>query len=41
MQSQMLGSLGLQGYMLMDSKNPINLFTAAQGMVNTAEKKLD
>ena len=38
MQSQMLNSLGLQGYMLMDSKNPINLFTAAHGMVSTSEK---
>ena len=33
-QSQMLSSLGLQGYMLMDSKNPINLFTAANGMIS-------
>ena len=41
MQSQMLNSLGLQGYMLMDSKNPINLFTAATGMVNTEEPKLN
>ncbi len=39
MQSQMLGSLGLQGYMLMDSKNPINLFTAASGMMATADEK--
>eukprot|EP00826_Nyctotherus_ovalis_P051824 TRINITY_DN649_c0_g1_i15.p1 TRINITY_DN649_c0_g1~~TRINITY_DN649_c0_g1_i15.p1 ORF type:complete len:633 (-),score=259.21 TRINITY_DN649_c0_g1_i15:188-2086(-) len=37
MQSQMLNSLGLQGYMLMDSKNPINLFTAASGMVSAKE----
>jgi len=32
-QSQMLNSLGLKGYMLMDSKNPINLFTTANGMI--------
>lgn len=35
MQGKLLESLGLQGYMLMDSKNPINLFTAAQGMINS------
>eukprot|EP00826_Nyctotherus_ovalis_P051828 TRINITY_DN649_c0_g2_i1.p1 TRINITY_DN649_c0_g2~~TRINITY_DN649_c0_g2_i1.p1 ORF type:complete len:821 (-),score=334.50 TRINITY_DN649_c0_g2_i1:148-2610(-) len=33
MQGEMLKSLGLQGYMVMDSKNPINLFTTASGMV--------
>lgn len=33
MQIQMLESLGLKGYMLMDSKNPINLFTTANGMI--------
>eukprot|EP01022_Parablepharisma_sp_SALTPOND_P000075 TRINITY_DN1002_c0_g1_i1.p4 TRINITY_DN1002_c0_g1~~TRINITY_DN1002_c0_g1_i1.p4 ORF type:complete len:588 (+),score=121.21 TRINITY_DN1002_c0_g1_i1:19636-21399(+) len=39
MQGQMLSSLGLQGYMLMDSKNPINLFTAANGMISSVEEK--
>lgn len=33
MQAQMLQSLGLKGYVLMDSKNPVNLFTAATGML--------
>ncbi len=40
-QSNMLSSLGLQGYMLMDSKNPINLFTAANGMVSGAGASKD
>ena len=40
MQSKMLGSLGLQGYMLMDSQNPINLFTTAAGFVgDNSDKK--
>lgn len=34
MQGKMLESLGLQGYMMMDATNPINLFTAANGMIN-------
>ena len=38
-QSQMLNSLGLQGYLLMDSKNPINLFTAAEGMISTKKQE--
>ena len=33
MQGKMLESLGLQGYMLMDSTNPINLFTTAGGFI--------
>eukprot|EP00831_Metopus_contortus_P075138 TRINITY_DN6877_c0_g1_i4.p1 TRINITY_DN6877_c0_g1~~TRINITY_DN6877_c0_g1_i4.p1 ORF type:complete len:294 (-),score=94.24 TRINITY_DN6877_c0_g1_i4:113-994(-) len=37
-QSKMLSSLGLQGYMLMDSKNPINLFTSAAGMIEPPNK---
>jgi major vault protein len=32
-QGKMLESLGLKGYMIMDSKNPINLFTTANGMI--------
>eukprot|EP01022_Parablepharisma_sp_SALTPOND_P019222 TRINITY_DN324_c0_g1_i2.p2 TRINITY_DN324_c0_g1~~TRINITY_DN324_c0_g1_i2.p2 ORF type:complete len:830 (+),score=104.58 TRINITY_DN324_c0_g1_i2:3705-6194(+) len=39
MQAQMLSSLGLQGYMLMDSKNPINLFTAANGMIASGKSQ--
>jgi major vault protein len=39
MQAAMLQGLGLQGYMLMDSKNPINLFTVANGMVTSAPPK--
>lgn len=33
MQSKMLSSLGLQGYMLMNSDNPVNLFQTANGMI--------
>lgn len=36
MQAQMLQSLGMKGYMLMGSNNPVNLFTAANGMVGPA-----
>jgi len=32
-QAKMLKGLGLQGFMMMDGKNPINLFTAANGMM--------
>lgn len=40
MQGKMLSSLGLQGYMLMDSQNPINLFTTAAGLIGEgADKK--
>lgn len=39
MQAKMLGALGLQGYMIMGSTNPINLFTAANGMIKSDEKK--
>jgi len=34
LQAQLLGSLGLEGYLMMDSNNPINLFTAANGMIS-------
>jgi major vault protein len=36
MQSQMelLQGLGLKGYLLTDGKSPVNLFNAAEGMVN-------
>eukprot|EP00829_Urostomides_striatus_P021278 TRINITY_DN93_c0_g1_i4.p1 TRINITY_DN93_c0_g1~~TRINITY_DN93_c0_g1_i4.p1 ORF type:complete len:308 (-),score=109.18 TRINITY_DN93_c0_g1_i4:26-949(-) len=33
MQSKMLSSLGLQGYMLMNSDNPVNLFQTAGSMI--------
>ncbi len=38
-QAKMLESLGLQGYMLMGSENPINLFTAANGMISGSAHK--
>ena len=31
-QAKLLKGLGLQGYMIMDSKNPVNLFGAASGI---------
>jgi len=34
MQAELLGGLGLNGYLMMDSNNPINLFTAANGMIS-------
>jgi len=33
LQAELLGSLGLEGYLMMDANNPINLFNAANGMV--------
>ena len=33
LQAKLLEGLGLQGYLMMDSNNPINLFSAADGMV--------
>ena len=33
-QAKLLGGLGLQGYMILDSKNPINLINTANGMIN-------
>ena len=33
MQAKLLEGLGLKGYLMMDSKNPINLFQAAEGMI--------
>ena len=33
MQAKLLDGLGLKGYLMMDSKNPVNLFTAASGMM--------
>jgi major vault protein len=34
LQAKLLNSLGLTGYLMTDSKNPINLFTAANGMIS-------
>ena len=34
LQAKLLQSLGLSGYLMMDSNNPINLFNTAQGMIN-------
>ncbi len=34
LQAEILNSLGLKGYMIMDSNNPINLFSSASGIVN-------
>ncbi|CAG9320428.1 unnamed protein product [Blepharisma stoltei] len=36
MQAELLGGLGLTGYMLCDTENPINLFNTAQGMLGAA-----
>jgi len=33
MQAELLGGLGLSGYMLCDTENPINLFNTAQGLL--------
>jgi major vault protein len=34
LQAEILGSLGLKGYMIMDASNPVNLFSSANGIVN-------
>ena len=36
LQAKLLGSLGLSGYLMTDSENPINLFSAANGMISGA-----
>jgi len=33
-QARLLKSLGLQGYLVSDGKNPINLFDTAKGMIS-------
>ena len=35
LQAEILQSLGLKGYMIMDSNNPINLFSSASGITNS------
>lgn len=35
LQAEILNSLGLKGYMIMDSNNPVNLFSSASGIINT------
>lgn len=37
-QAKLLQSLGLEGYLMMDSNNPINLFQAAKGMINNDQQ---
>jgi len=32
-QAEILNSLGLKGYMIMDSTNPVNLFNSASGIM--------
>lgn len=34
-QAEIMNGLGLSGYLIMDSKSPLNLFTTAQGMLET------
>ena len=34
LQAEILNSLGLKGYMIMDSNNPINLFQSANGITS-------
>ncbi len=34
-QAKLLKSLGLKGFMIMNGKNPINLFRTAEGLVTT------
>jgi len=33
MQAKLLKGLGLNGYMIMDAKNPVNLFNTANGLI--------
>jgi major vault protein len=35
MQAEILESLNLKGYMIMDSNNPVNLFSSANGILGT------
>jgi major vault protein len=35
LQAEILNSLGLKGYMIMDSNNPINLFQSANGIMSS------
>lgn len=34
-QAEILNSLGLKGYMIMDSTNPVNLFNSATGILGS------
>mmetsp|Transcript_21575 Transcript_21575/g.35737 ORF Transcript_21575/g.35737 Transcript_21575/m.35737 type:complete len:890 (+) Transcript_21575:109-2778(+) len=34
LQAKLLGGLGLQGYLVTDGRNPINLFSTANGLIN-------
>jgi hypothetical protein len=37
MQSKMLKSLGLKGYLMTDGRSPVNLFDTAHGLVQQTE----
>ncbi len=39
MQAQMLQSLGLQGFIMTDGNNPINLFNTASGLVGNPQNQ--
>jgi major vault protein len=39
LQAELLGSLGMSGYLMMDANNPINLFNAANGLIAPADKQ--
>jgi major vault protein len=39
-QAEILQSLGLKGYMIMDSTNPINLFNSASGILGALPTNL-
>lgn len=38
MQAKLLGGLGLKGYLITDGNSPVNLFSAAQGMIGEVKK---
>jgi major vault protein len=38
-QAKLLKGLGLKGFMISDGKNPLNLFTAANGMIGMGDQK--
>lgn len=39
-QAKLLAGLGLKGYMIIDAKNPINLFNTAQGMIAAPQSQM-
>lgn len=40
LQSQLLKGLGLKGFVVMDGKNPVNLFNTANGLLGGAQQAL-